>query len=271
MDWEERDPNLKGKKKRQKHNKKLYGCNKNKNRINRNITSVLRDKGPDVTECELKKKEDKRQSVAKGKRKMKKKRDDILIIKKAKLMMEIPERPSNEEENILSVNINKEIKNGRREQVTRNEKKVKHQNEIDENDGDSKKDEENLEVRDERLNKNKGIIANDEVINVKYIKRKKTIREWLISTNTEEIRKRKRREEKEESTKKRSKINARKKRKRKDGEAKMNQDDGEKNEQGREDIDEGNVKIKEIKGKEEKRRKTEAEDIRRFFKKHDEH
>jgi hypothetical protein len=86
IDWEERDPNLKGKQKRKKgrNNKELYGCKKNKNRNKRNISSVLKDKGKELTECELKEKENVRLSVAKSKRKMKKKKRRLNEKKKSK-------------------------------------------------------------------------------------------------------------------------------------------------------------------------------------------
>ena len=77
----------------------------------------------------------------------------------------------------------------------------------------------------------------------------------------EEIRKRKSRDEKEEVRSKRPKINDRTKRKRndKDTETENNQDYSEKN------------MVDKVERKMIKRRKTEAEDIRRFFRKHDEH
>ena len=142
-----------------------------------------------MTECELNKKEEKRLSVVKGKRTVKKKKGGSMINKKAKMgndliMEEIPERL------IAPCAVkSKEKKKGRRKLAIRNKKMVKHHNEIEENSGCIIRDEQNMEGRHGRLNKNDEIRTIDEVVNVKNVKRKITIKEWLENENTEEIKK----------------------------------------------------------------------------------
>jgi hypothetical protein len=187
IDWEERDPNLKGRRKmkRGKKNKELYGCIKSKYNKKKSITSGLKDRGSEATECELLKKEGKRLSAEKSKKRMKEKR---------------------------------------REQSAKNKKKNKHHNEIEEKRDEIVRDELNTVARIEILNDE--IRVNNQAIKVK---RKRNIKEWLASANTEVIRKRKNREEKEEGKNKKSKINRRTKRKGKDIEMENNQDNREKN------------------------------------------